>query len=185
MDKIYVFLATGFEDVEALGVIDVCRRAALPVKTVSVTGESTVASCHHVGVVADALFEDIDFSDASMLFLPGGLPGATNLEAHEGLRRVILAHFEAGRPLAAICAAPMVYGKLGLLNGKRATCYPGFEPDLLGATATGELVVCDGQFFLGKGPAAALLLGYTIVEHFCGKAKADELRKGMLYDQIQ
>lgn len=184
MDKIYVFLATGFEEIEAIGFIDVCRRAALPLKTVSVTSELTVQSSHHVGIVADDLFENIDFSDASLLYLPGGLPGAANLEAHEGLRQVIVQHFQQGKPLAAICAAPMVYGKLGLLEGLHATCYPGFEPDLHGATATGELVVHDGQFFLGKGPAAVLKLGYTIVEHFCGKEKADDICAGMLYPDI-
>jgi len=181
MEKIYVFFATGFEDIEALGIIDVCRRAALPVVTVSITGEKAVLSSHHVPIVADALFEDIDFSDAALIFLPGGMPGASNLFAHEGLRKVILAQYEAGKPLGAICAAPFVYGKLGLLRGKKATCYPGFENDLLDATPTGELVVHDGQFFLGKGPAAVLRLGYTIVEHFCGKAKADEVCAGMLY----
>lgn len=178
---IYVFLATGFEDIEAIGVIDICRRAALPVTTVSITGESTVVSAHGVGIVADELFEDLDFSDAAMLFLPGGMPGATNLEAHAGLREVILRHYEAGKPLGAICAAPLVYGKLGLLKGHHATCYPGFEPTLAGAEATGELVVCDDQFFLGKGPAAAFRLGYAIVAHFCGQDTADTICAGMVY----
>ena len=114
-------------------------------------------------------------------FLPGGMPGAANLQAHEGLARLIRKHYDAGRPLAAICAAPMVYGQMGLLSGLRATCYPGFEDKLTGAEATGELVVCDGRFFLGKGPAAVLELAYTIVAHFCGQQKADEIRAAMLY----
>lgn len=181
MNKIYAFLATGFEEVEALGVVDVCRRAGLPLETVSVTGEPLVVGSHGVGIQADALFEDIDFSDASLLFLPGGLPGATNLNAHAGLRSVILSHYEAGKALAAICAAPLVYGQLGLLKGKRTTCYPGFEQYLTGALPTGALVVEDGQFLLGKGPAAVLRLGYAIVERFCGEAKAKEVCAGMLY----
>ena len=111
---IYVFLATGFEEVEALGPIDVCRRAGLKVKTVSVTDEQVVTGAHGIGIVADSMFDDNDYSDAEMLFLPGGLPGSTNLDAHEGLRRVVLAHSEAGKALAAICAAPLVYGNLGL-----------------------------------------------------------------------
>ncbi len=185
MQKIYVFLATGFEDIEAIAVVDILRRAALPVRTVSVTSQPTVLSSHHVPVVADDIFEETDFSDAAMLFLPGGLPGATNLEAHDGLAQLIMDHHAAGLPLAAICAAPMVYGRLGILNGHKATCYPGFEDDLLGATPTGALVVQDGQFFLGKGPAAAYELGYAIVAHFCGKEKADEIAAGMLYPEVK
>ena len=114
---IYTFLATGFEEVEALGPIDVCRRAGLEVKTVSITDELTVVGAHGVGIVADSLFADNDYADADLLFLPGGMPGATNLDAHAGLRKVILAHHEAGKALAAICAAPLVYGNLGLTQG--------------------------------------------------------------------
>jgi len=184
MDKLYVFLATGFEDVEALGFVDVCRRANLPVCMVSVTGDKVVSSAHNVGIVADALFDDIDFSDACLLYLPGGMPGATNLDNHTGLRGLIMQHYESGKPLAAICAAPLVYGNLGLLEGKNATCYPGFEDYLTGAKTTGELVVHDGQFFLGKGPAAVLQLSYEIVAYFCGQDVADEICKGMLYPEI-
>ena len=181
---IYVFLATGFEDIEALGFVDVCRRASLPLCTVSTTGEKIVMSAHNVGILADKLFEDVDYSDAELLYLPGGMPGAANLDKHSGLSDLIMHHYKSGKPLAAICAAPMVYGNLGLLEGMRATCYPGFEECLIGAEATGELVVCDGQFFLGKGPAAVLELSYTIVEHFCGKDVAKQLRAGMLYNEL-
>ncbi|MDD7525974.1 MAG: DJ-1/PfpI family protein, partial [Bacteroidaceae bacterium] len=125
--KIYAFLATGFEEVEALGPIDVCRRAGLEVITVSIMDELTVVGAHGVGIVADSMFADNDYSDADMLFLPGGMPGASNLNAHEGLCKIILAHHQAGKALAAICAAPMVYGNLGLAQGKKMTCYPGFE----------------------------------------------------------
>lgn len=181
---IYAFLATGFEEVEALGPIDVCRRAGLTVKTVSITDELTVVGAHGVGIVADSMFDDNDYSDADMLFLPGGMPGSTNLDAHEGLRQVILAHNKAGKALAAICAAPLVYGNLGLAQGKKMTCYPGFEKFLAGATYTAALVERDGLMFTGKGPAAALALGYMIVEHFCGKEVADQLRQGMMYGHI-
>lgn len=184
MKTIYVFLATGFEDVEALGAVDVFRRAGLPVTTVSVTGNQVVKSSHDVGIVADALFDEVDFGDAALLYLPGGMPGAANLQAHQGLTQLIQDHYETGRPLAAICAAPMVYGQMGLLDGRDATCYPGFEPKLTGATPTGELVVCDGPFFLGKGPAAVLELAYTIVAHFCGEEQADAIRDGMLYNEL-
>lgn len=181
MEKIYVFLATGFEDIEALGFVDVCRRASLPLVTVSVTGNKVVTSAHGVGIVADALFEDLDFSDATLLYLPGGMPGATNLDNHSGLRGLIMQHYEAGKPLAAICAAPLVYGNLGLLEGLKATCYPGFEQYLTGADTTGALVVHDGQFYLGKGPGAVLKLSYEIVASICGKDTADQICAGMLY----
>ncbi len=181
---IYVFLATGFEDIEALGFVDVCRRASLPLTTVSITGEKVVCSAHNVGIVADALFEDLEFDDAELLYLPGGMPGAANLDNHSGLRGLIMQHYEASKPLAAICAAPMVYGNLGLLEGLKATCYPGFEDYLTGADTTGDLVVCDGQFFLGKGPAAVLKLSYTIVAHLCDKATAKQICEGMLYPEV-
>lgn len=181
MQKFYVFLAEGFEEVEALGMVDVLRRAGLPVLLVSVTGQPIVKSSHGVHVVADVLFERCDFSDAALLFLPGGLPGATNLADHEGLRQLILNHHESGRPLAAICAAPLVYGRLGLLKGRRATCYPGFERELEGATCAGELVTTDDLFLLGKGPAAVLRLGFAIVSRFVSEAKAHDVCDGMLY----
>ena len=105
---IYVFLATGFEDIEALAPVDILRRAGLQVETVSITGEEIVTSAHGVGVVADTLIEAVDFEDAEMIVLPGGMPGASNLDACEVLRQGILSHCKAGKPLAAICAAPLV-----------------------------------------------------------------------------
>ena len=136
MKTIYVFLAEGFEEVEALTPVDVLRRAGLPVKTVSITGVLTVNGAHGVPVVADMVFEEVKEEDAEMIVLPGGLPGATNLDAHEGLGKLIMTFAEAGRPLSAICAAPLVYGKRGLLKGKKVTCYPGFEKYLEGAEYT-------------------------------------------------
>lgn len=178
---IYVFLATGFEEIEALAPIDVFRRAGLDVKTVSITDELAVLGAHGVGVVADSLFADNDYADADLLFLPGGLPGSTNLNAHEGLRRVILAHHDADKALAAICAAPLVFGSLGLSKGKKMTCYPGVEGQLAGATYTAAVVERDGFMFTGNGPGAALALAYAIVEHFCGSDVAERLKKGMMY----
>ena len=124
MKTIYVFLAEGFEEVEALTPVDVLRRAGLPVKTVSVTGVLTVNGAHGVPVVADMVFEEVKEGDAEMIVLPGGLPGATNLDAHEGLGKLIMTFAEAGRPLSAICAAPLVYGKRGLLKGKKVPQAP-------------------------------------------------------------
>ena len=129
MAKVYVFLANGFEDVEALIPVDVLRRGGVEVTTVSVVEDSLIVeSAHGVQLFADALFDECDFSDADLLLLPGGMPGASNLYEHEGLCAAVKAHVAKGRRLAAICAAPaVVLGQLGLLQGRRATCYPGFE----------------------------------------------------------
>jgi len=181
---IYTFLADGFEDVEALGVIDVCRRAGLNVKTVSIMPTDVVESAHGVKIFADSMLDDNDYDDADMLFLPGGMPGAQHLNDCAKLCELIRKHYDAGKPLAAICAAPMVYGNMGLLKGIKATCYPGFDKFLVGAEYTAKLTEQDGLFFTGKGPAAALQLGYNIVEHFCGRDVADSLRAGMMYNYI-
>lgn len=178
---IYAFLATGFEEVEAIAPIDVLRRAGLEVKTVSITDKLTVTGAHGIDVVADSLFADNDYTDADLLFLPGGMPGAANLNAHQGLCQVILDHHAAGKALSAICAAPMVLGNLGLAQGKRMTCYPGYEQYLIGANYTADLIEHDGLMFTGKGPAAALPLGYMLVEHFCGKDMAEQLKQGMMF----
>ena len=181
---IYFFLATGFEDIEALAPLDILRRAGLEVETVSVTGNEVVMSAHGVGVVADTLIEAIDFDDADMIVLPGGMPGASNLDACEELRQGIFSHYQAGKPLAAICAAPLVYGHLGILQGRRATCYPGFESELKGAQYTAALVEQDGPFTTGRGPAAAMEFGYTLAERFVGKEAVQALRDGMIYSQL-
>ena len=181
---IYVFLATGFEDIEALAPVDIMRRAGLPVETVSITGTAIVESAHAVGIRADRLLSDIDFNRADMLVLPGGLPGSTNLDACAPLTRAISAHFAAGRPVAAICAAPLVLGHLGILRGKKATCYPGVVGELAGATYTAAIVERDGNVITGKGPAAAFEFGYTIVDYFKGAGASDALRQGMIYREL-
>ena len=181
---IYEFLATGFEDIEALAPLDIIRRAGLEIKTVSITGEKIVYSAHGVGIEADALMEEVDLGAADMLLLPGGLPGSTNLDECAPLRQAILAHHVQGKPLAAICAAPMVYGHLGILQGVKATCYPGVEGHLQGAIYTSELVTKDGLFITGRGPAAAMEFGYVIAEHFLGEEAVAPLREGMIYNQM-
>ena len=120
--KVYQFMADGFEDVEALIPVDVLRRGGVDIKTVSIMGRLEVESAHGVTIKADMLFEDADLSDADLLMLPGGMPGASNLDAHEGLKAALLKQAEAGKKISAICAAPFVLGKLGILKGKRATC---------------------------------------------------------------
>ena len=183
--KVYQFMADGFEDVEALIPVDVLRRGGVDIKTVSIMGRLEVESAHGVTIKADMLFEDADLSEADLLMLPGGMPGASNLDAHEGLKAALLKQAEAGKKISAICAAPFVLGKLGILKGKRATCYPGFEAELRGATCTGALVEVDGQVITAKGPAAVFEFGYAIVEHLKDKATADALRAGMLWSEVR
>lgn len=179
---IYAFLAEGFEDIEALAPVDIMRRAGLQVETVSITDEIVVCSAHGVGVVADKTLAEIDFEDAELMFLPGGMPGAKNLDECKDLCEGLVEHYQSGLPIAAICAAPMVLGHLGLLEGKKATCYPGFETELKGATYTAALVEQDGQIITGKGPGAAMELGYVLVELLKDKQTADALREGMMYN---
>jgi 4-methyl-5(b-hydroxyethyl)-thiazole monophosphate biosynthesis len=131
--KIAIHLADGFEEIEAISIIDVLRRADLEVSVVSVTGMLEVSGAHQLRVVADVLFEELNYEKVDMIVLPGGLPGATNLDAHAGLKEQIKQFNAGNKSLAAICAAPLVYGNLGILNGKKAVCYPGFEKYLKGA----------------------------------------------------
>jgi len=180
MKNIFVFLAEGFEEIEALTPVDVLRRAGLSVQTVSVMDEQIVAGAHGVPVLADKMFAEINPEDAEMILLPGGLPGATNLDAHEGLGQMIQDFAKEEKSLAAICAAPLVFGNRGLLQGKKATCYPGFETYLQGAEYTASLVEKDGNFITGKGPGAAMEFAFAIVEKYCGIDKVNELKQGMM-----
>lgn len=180
MKSICIFLAEGFEEIEALFPLDIVRRGGLSVKTVSVTGERVVTGAHGVPVVADILFEELTADAVEMIVLPGGLPGATNLDAHGGLSDLILSFAADRKPLAAICAAPLVFGNRGLLKGKKATCYPGFEKYLEGAEYTARMVEVTDNFILGKGPGAAAEFGFAILKKYAGEEKALEVKKGML-----
>ena len=181
MKSICIFLANGFEEVEALLPLDVMRRGGLNVKTVSVTGTRIVMGAHRIPVEADLLFEELDEKDVEMIVLPGGMPGAANLDEHAGLDKLICCFAAENKPMAAICAAPLVFGKRGLLKGKKATCYPGFESYLEGAECTGAMVQIADNFILGKGPAAAPEFGFAILEKFVGAAKVLEVKQGMLW----
>ena len=145
MGTVYAFFADGFEEIEAFTAIDTLRRGGLNVEIVSVTPDEIVVGAHDVSVLCDINFDNCDFFDAELLLLPGGMPGAATLDKHEGLRRLILDFAAKNKPIAAICAAPMVLGKLGLLKGKKATCYPSFEQYLEGAECIDAPVVRDGN----------------------------------------
>lgn len=182
MAKIFEFLSNGFEDIEALAPVDILRRGGMEVKTVSITGDNFVETSHGITMKTDLKFEDItDFDSVDAMVLPGGLPGATNLNKHRGLREVLLSHYKQGKCVAAICAAPLVFGSIGILNGKRATCYPGFEKRLTGATYTGEPVTVDGNIITGKGPGASFEFGYTILGRFIDDEAVAELQRQMMY----
>ena len=180
MAEVYVFFADGFEEIEAFTAIDTLRRAGLNVEIVSVTPDEIVVGAHDVSVLCDINFDNCDFFYAELLLLPGGMPGAATLDKHEGVRRLILDFAAKNKPIAAICAAPMVYGKRGLLKGKKATCYPGFDKYLEGAEYTGNMVEVVDNFILGKGPGAAPAFGFAILEKYAGAAKAQEVKNGML-----
>jgi 4-methyl-5(b-hydroxyethyl)-thiazole monophosphate biosynthesis len=181
--KIAVHLANGFEEIEAVSIIDVLRRADVDVSVVSVTGKLEVTGAHHLIVKADTLFEQVNYDEIYMIVLPGGMPGASNLDAHIGLREMILKFNEANRQLAAICAAPMVYGNLGILKGKRAVCFPGFENYLKGAEVLSQPVVESENILTGNGPASAILFALKIVEKTVSKEKADATARQMLVEK--
>lgn len=182
MAKVYIFLANGFEDIEAIAPLDILRRGGVEVTTVSITASTSVESAHGVTVTADCHFDDADLGDADLLVLPGGMPGAQNLLEHDGLRKALLEHNEKARRLAAICAAPMVLGQNGLLKGRRATCYPGFERYLDGADYTAETVTVDGNITTGRGPGAAMAFGYQLLSYFVPQEQVEEIKQGMLYE---
>ena len=181
MNKVYVFLADGFETVEALAPVDVMRRAGLNVVTVSIMDSKNVLSAQGVTVVADELYENISFADADALVLPGGGVGTDNLSAHEPLRALLVDACSRGLLVAAICAAPMVFGRIGILKGKRATCYPGCEGDLFGAEYTAAAVELDGNIITACGPGASFDFGFAIVKNFCGADVVDTLRSQMQF----
>ncbi len=178
--KTLLFLIDGFEEIEALTTVDILRRADIEVQTVSLTGKSTVIGGHNIPVTADALFEDANFSDATLLVIPGG---TTAFDEHNGLKEQIKRHTDNGKPVAAICAAPMVLGGLGLLNGKKATCYPSFEKYLIGAEISDSDVVVDRNITTGKGPAFAMSFALQLVENLAGKEKRNEISQQLLLDK--
>ena len=186
MAKVYVFLADGFEDVEALIPVDVLRRGGQDVVTVSVMDDSqTVESAHGVTMIADTWIGDCDLTDADLLLLPGGMPGASNLYACQPLRQALVNQQEEGKMIAAICASPaVVLGQMGLLEGYRATCYPGFEQLLSGAEYTGELCTIDGNIITGEGPAAAFPFAYALLAILQDEATAQQIADGMRYTHL-
>lgn len=180
---VYVFLANGFEDTEAIATVDILKRAGLAVQTVSINDSVGVSSSHNLRVYADITTEYIDpLSDAiEAIVLPGGLPGALNLYNNEIVKKATLNAYNKGKLIAAICAAPFAFGKWGLLKGRKACCYPGKEEDLLGAEVLYDKVVVDGNIITSRGMGATLEFALEIVTKLCGKETSDSIKSGIIY----
>ncbi len=176
---VYLFLANGFEETEAIAPLDLLRRAGVEVKTVAVgtqKGELSVTGSHSITLVADMHETELSPSEViDGVIFPGGLPGADNLYASEYVASALEAAHKKGAVIGAICAAPYILGKRGYLNGKRAVCFPGYEDKLVGATVTDAPAVIDGNIITGKAMGAAIPFGLALVEALCGKETADKI----------
>ena len=177
-----IFLADGFEMIETLTPYDILKRAGYEVQLVSISGKRFVTSNHGVTIEADLALKDVFYPMVQMMILPGGMPGAQNLYECEDLIRLLKILADEKTPIAAICAAPFILGKCGLLSGKKATCYPGFEKDLEGATVVTEGVVRDGNIITAKGMGVSLDFALAITELLSGKEKRDEIAHAIMYE---
>lgn len=181
MSKIAVFFAEGYEEIEALAVVDICRRGGLAVDMVSVTEENQVKGSHGILVEMDRTFTQIDFEEYDMLVLPGGLRGTQGLEAHEGLMAQIDAFYEKGKYIAAICAAPSIFGHRGILKGRNACSYPSFESHLEGAQVTKGPVEISDHVVTSRGMGTAIDFGLAIIGIFCGQDAAQKMAEQIVY----
>lgn len=178
---IYLFLAEGFEECEALSPLDILRRGGINVKTVGIGGEYITGS-HGVTVKADILEKNIVLDgDLQGIILPGGMPGTNNLESNETVMRAVSFANETKKLVCAICAAPKILGGMGLLNNTNATCFPGFENDLIGAVLSSDFVVQDGNIITAKGVGVAFDFGFKILENLTDKESTEDLRKKMQF----
>lgn len=183
MSKVSIFLADGFEEIEGLTVVDLLRRADIDIEMVSITGCLTIHGAHGIDVSADVLFENADFSATELFVLPGGMPGTLNLKAHEALGELLTSAFKAGKYVAAICAAPIVLGHLGILKGKKATCYPAadLEAQLTGAEHLPVPVVTDGNVITSRGMGTAIEFAAVLIAKLKNQETADELLESIVY----
>ena len=181
MKKIAVFFAEGYEEIEALTVVDICRRCELEVEMVSVSEEGQVTGSHGITVGMDKTFSQADFAGYDMLVLPGGMPGTKNMEANEELMAQIDAFYADGKYIAAICAAPSIFGHRGILKGRKACSYPGFESHLDGAEVTEGPVEISEHVVTSRGMGTAIDFALAISGIFCGGEKAREMAEGIVY----
>ena len=178
--RIFLFLAEGFEEIEAIASVDIFRRAGIEVTTVSITDKLLVTGAHNVGVQADTVFSKADFSGNYLIYLPGGMPGTLNLDNHSGLKKLIETQLSKGKKVAAICAAPSILGKMGALKNKEAVCYPGFESQLTGAKIPQAKIAKSDNILTAKGPGVAIPFALKIVEELKGKQVAEEVAAAMI-----
>ncbi len=181
MSKIGIFFATGFEEIEALTVVDILRRAEESVEMVSITDERRVTSSHGVEVTADKVFSEVNFDETDVIVLPGGMPGTKNLEAFAPLMEQVDAFVKAGKLVTAICAAPSILGHRGHLKGKTACSFPTFEDHLEGADLKREPAVIDGNIITGRGMGAAIPFGLAILEKLQGKDAAEAMAEKIVF----
>lgn len=179
---IYLFLAEGFEEIEAITQADLLRRAGLCVKCVSVEPYQLISGSHKISIMTDCLISEITVSSDDMILLPGGMPGVENLYACKELTALIKSHYDKGGRIAAICAAPIILGRLGILDGKMATCYPGFEDELQGARYFDCPVVVDRKIITAKAAGAAIDLSAEIIATLARKAKVDKVLSDIYYE---
>ncbi len=179
MKKVFIHLANGFEEVEAITPVDVLRRAGCEVTLVSVTGKREVTSARGLAVQSDRLFEDMDYSQADVILFPGGQPGSDNLTKHEGLKKLIPEFHRQGKMIAAICAAPMVLANAGILRGKEGYLLSGNRIQVERCNLHRQCVEIDGNIITGKAPGAAMKFSLALTEQLFGKSKVDELKKAM------
>lgn len=181
MSRAAVFFGTGYEEIEALTVVDILRRAGITADMVSITGEREVTGSHGVTVKMDQLFEEVDFDSIDIIVLPGGMPGTTNLEAYQPLMDKVDDFYRQDKYIAAICAAPSILGHKGILKGKKACSNPGFESHLDGADVKQEPVVVDGHIITSRGMGTAIPFGLAILEQFAGEEAALQMRKKLVF----
>ena len=178
---VYLFLANGFEEIEAIAPVDILRRAGVEVQTVAVEDSSDflIDGAHGMTIKADVLLSDIVYDDIDAVILPGGMPGTKNLDANADVRQALKYCADNDRLICAICAAPSVLGHLGLLMGKKATCFPGFERELHCSVFTGNAVTVDGNIITADGPGSAVAFGHAIAAKFVGEAAASRVTDSM------
>lgn len=181
MSKVFVFLADGFEEVEGLAVVDLLRRAGIETTMISVSDTVEILGAHGIVVSADKVFDEVGFEDVDMLILPGGTTGVKNLKKHEELCELLKTFHNNEKMIGAICAAPTLLNKLGILDGKTATCYKSLAEELTNANYVNQKVVVDGNVITSQGFGTSIDFGLAIVEHFCGRDAMLSLKDTVMY----
>lgn len=183
MKKLGIFMADGCEMIEGLAVVDVVRRTGeMEIITIAIGDTKEVTSSHNVTFFADALASEVNYDELDGIVLPGGMPGTLNLGANETVNTVIKKFASEGKLVAAICAAPSVLGAAGILEGRHATCHPGFEEKLIGAICLEDAVVIDGHIVTSRGMGTAVDFGLAIVWLMLDDEAVEKVKKGIVYD---